>query len=371
RAGNLGLWDLDLATGDVWRTVEHDRIFGYDEPPARWTQADALRHVVLEDRPGLRKVVDAAMISGKLHATFRILDAKGRERWVEEDARVLRDESGNPVRIAGSLADVTERMRAEERIRALQERLALSSRLAALGTLVAGVAHEINNPLAAELANQGLALEVARTVRERLRGGAPFDPVAKAGMLDEAVEALQDAQEAGLRIAGIVKDMAALVSVDPKRTRVRLADVVAEALRQLPAKVVPEGAVQVEDRGAPDVLAASGQIAQVVVNLVTNAARATPAGTRADIRVRIGPGAPGMARLEVIDHGVGIDPAVRDRIFDPFFTTRPAGEARGRGLGLAICQAIVMTHGGALTAESEVAKGSTFRVELPAAPAGA
>jgi signal transduction histidine kinase len=96
-----------------------------------------------------------------------------------------------------------------------------------------------------------------------------------------------------------------------------------------------------------------------------------PEGQRDTIIVRVGASLPGMARVEVIDHGVGVDPAIRDHIFDPFFTTRPAGPDRGSGLGLAICQAIVTAHGGTLTFESEVGKGSTFRMELPAAPADA
>jgi signal transduction histidine kinase len=108
---------------------------------------------------------------------------------------------------------------------------------------------------------------------------------------------------------------------------------------------------------------------QVVVNLVTNAAHATPPGRQGVITVRVGPGAPGMARLEVIDQGVGMEPSLLERIFDPFFTTRVTG--KGMGLGLAICQSIVVSHGGTLTVQSEVGKGSTFRVELPAAPADA
>jgi signal transduction histidine kinase len=75
-----------------------------------------------------------------------------------------------------------------------------------------------------------------------------------------------------------------------------------------------------------------------------------------------------MSRLDVIDRGVGIDSAIRDRVFDPFFTTRQVGEGKGMGLGLSICHSIVTRHGGTLTVESEVGKGSTFRVELPAAP---
>jgi signal transduction histidine kinase len=108
---------------------------------------------------------------------------------------------------------------------------------------------------------------------------------------------------------------------------------------------------------------------QVVLNLVTNAARATPEGRRNTVILRIGPGAPGMARLEVVDHGTGIEPAILDRIFEPFFTTRRVGADKGTGLGLAICQAIVASHEGTLAVESQVGKGSTFRLELPAAPA--
>jgi len=78
-----------------------------------------------------------------------------------------------------------------------------------------------------------------------------------------------------------------------------------------------------------------------------------------------------MARLDVVDHGIGVDPSIRDQVFDPFFTTRPVGEGRGAGLGLAICSAIAAAHGGTLTMESEVGKGSTFRLELPVAPAEA
>ena len=104
---------------------------------------------------------------------------------------------------------------------------------------------------------------------------------------------------------------------------------------------------------------------------MANAAKATPAGKHGKVVIRTSTGSPGMARLEVIDHGTGIAPAVLGRIFEPFFTTRQVGEGRGTGLGLAVCHAIVTAHGGTLTVESEVGKGSTFRVELPAALAEA
>jgi signal transduction histidine kinase len=125
--------------------------------------------------------------------------------------------------------------------------------------------------------------------------------------------------------------------------------------------------VRVENGGAPDVLACPGQIVQVVVNLLTNAARAARPGRPSLIIARIGPGSPGMARLDIIDNGEGIAPHVLPRIFDPFFTTADVGE--GMGLGLSTCHAIVTSHAGSLTVTSDVGRGSTFRVELPAAPA--
>jgi PAS domain S-box-containing protein len=287
--------------------------------------------------------------------------ATGELRHRQVTATPVRDRSG---RILGSVSvvrDVTE-------LRALQAHLALASRLAAMGTLVAGVAHEINNPLAAEIADQGIALEIAREIQGRLQGTAPIDRAAEARALGDAIEALEEAQEGGQRIARIVKNLSTFGRPDTRRTRIRLAEVVAEAMRWLPATVARAATVQVEDGGGPEVVASVGQIEQVVVNLVTNAVRAIPAGRRGLVRVRLGPGEPGTSRMEVVDDGKGIEPVLLDRIFEPFFTTRPAGEGRGMGLGLAICHAIVTSHGGTLTASSAVGRGSTFRVDLPVAP---
>jgi signal transduction histidine kinase len=265
--------------------------------------------------------------------------------------------------------ELARRKQAEETLAALQGQLALNSRLAALGTLVAGVAHEINNPLAAALSDQDLALRAVRELRDRLRGSGLLDLKTELLQLDEVVEELDEAQEAGRRIERIVKDLKVFGRPNQKdsRERVRLIDLVDLAMRWLPAAINQTATVAVEDGGAPDVVATAGQITQVVVNLVTNAAKATPEGTRGAIVIRIGVGKPGMARLDVIDHGKGIEPAVLPHIFEPFFTTRGVG--KGTGLGLSICHAIATNHGGTLTVESEVGKGSTFRVELPAAAA--
>jgi two-component system sensor kinase FixL len=276
----------------------------------------------------------------------------------------LLKEGDRPVAMWAIVRDVTE-------ARALQVQLALTSRLAALGTLVAGVAHEINNPLAAALSDEDLALGAVRGLRERLRESGPLDREAEIHRLDDVVEELGEAQEAGRRIERIIKDLKVFGRPSQKnaRERIRLIDVVDMAMRWLPVAIHQTATVTVENGGAPDVVATAGQITQVVVNLVTNAAKATPEGARGAIVIRVGPGAPGMARLEVVDHGRGIEAAVLEHIFEPFFTTSDVG--KGTGLGLSICHAIVASHGGTLTVRSEVGKGSTFRVELPAATAEA
>ena len=165
-------------------------------------------------------------------------------------------------------------------------------------------------------------------------------------------------------MAAIVKDLAVFGRPDPKRTRVALADVVHAGMRWLPPRVA-EATLVVEDRGAPEVIASSGQLEQVVVNLVTNAAHAIPEGRRGKVVIRVGASDRGGAVLEVEDDGVGIEPRILEHVFDPFFTTRPAG--KGMGLGLAISHAIATAHGGSLTATSAPGQGSTFRLELPPA----
>ena len=252
----------------------------------------------------------------------------------------------------------------------LEQRLAVASRLAAMGTLVAGVAHEINNPLTGVVAGLGTAKLEAKSNLEKLEQGERPGKEALIQQNEEMLEVLGDASEAASRITAIVKDLSVFGAPTQEWKRLRPSDILEGALRWIPSSVTRVARVSVEDSGAPEVLASRGQLEQVLVNLITNAAKATRPGETGSILVRIGEGPPGRARLEVVDHGIGIPSTNLDKIFDPFFTTRPAGEGRGSGLGLAICHAILMAHGGTITVQSEVGKGSTFRVELPAAPDG-
>jgi PAS domain S-box-containing protein len=358
---------------DRWSTsAALDAIFGIDESYPRQA-GDWLWIIHPDDREMMRGYLGELLGGGvRFDKEYRIVNqATGEACWVHGLGTLSRGPEGEPLRLVGTIQDVNSRRAAEAERTALQAKLSLSARLAAMGTLVAGVAHEINNPLAAEIASQGMALEAAREVRKRFDAGTPTDLGVEAHHMDELIDMLEDAQTAGLRIAQIVKDLSAFGRPNPSRTRVRLIDIVEQALVWLPRTVFEAATVEVENEAAPDVLAASSQIEQVVINLVANAARAIQEGGKGAIVVRVGTTAAGMARLEVVDDGVGIPPANLDRIFEPFFTTRPVGDRRGIGIGLAISHSIAEAHGGTLTVTSEVGKGSTFRLELPAAPAEA
>jgi PAS domain S-box-containing protein len=322
------------------------RLTFYDVTPARWHEAE--RRILAEATRSRTPIVTYEKeYRRKDGTTFPI------------ELRVfLEDRDGGPQCWWAIVRDITEE-------RKLRDQLAVTSRLAAMGTLVAGIAHEINNPLGAAIASHGFAAEELSRLRDRFRSGQPVDLAAEAGNLAEVVDALGDAATGELRVAAIVKDLTLLGRPNVRPTRVSPARAVQESMRWIPAKLLARADVEIEDQAAPEVAASEGQLAQVVANLVANAIRSVPEWRRASIRIRSGHGEPGHARIEVQDDGAGMTPEVMRRMFDPFFSTRAVGQ--GMGLGLAICHAIVTAHGGRITATSEAGKGSTFRVELPVA----
>jgi PAS domain S-box-containing protein len=243
--------------------------------------------------------------------------------------------------------DVTERV-------ALQTRLLQADRLAALGTMAAGVAHEINNPLSYVMLNlDGVA--------RKLAGGA-----SDALSLDSLGEMLGEARRGAERVATIVRELRAVSRADAEtRAAVDLAHVVRSAIRIGAHEIRHRARLSTSFSPVPAVWADAGRLEQVVLNLLLNAAQAMPEGRAQtnEIRVAVHPGQDATAVLEVADNGQGIPAEVVPRIFDPFFTTKPPGV--GTGLGLSICHGIVTSLGGQITVQSEPGRGTVFRVALP------
>jgi PAS domain S-box-containing protein len=239
--------------------------------------------------------------------------------------------------------DVTERMR-------LRQQLRTADRMASVGMLAAGVAHEVNNPLAYVLNN----IEIAK--REIAREGESMRTSREAlGVALEGVDRIRTIVRALLELSRV--DNAAIGPVDVRS--------IVESTVALAAHEIAERA-ELETHYVPVPLArgSAPRLGQVLLNLLTNALEAMPAGARETNRLRVSVRSSGAGDVvvEVADNGVGIAPEHAARIFDPFFTTKTDG--RGTGLGLAITQRLVAELGGDLSFESLPNRGTTFRLTL-------
>ncbi len=257
---------------------------------------------------------------------------------------------------------IAQRARRRETLE-LQSQLILADRLVSVGTLAAGAAHEINNPLTYVIANLEFA---ARLVGQPL----PADINAAAESRARLRRALAYAREGAERVRQIVKNLRTFSRGDEdRRGPVLVEDVIESSIDMAWNEIRHRARLVREFSPVPAVVANEARLGQVFLNLLVNAAQAIPEGHVAEHRVRVVTREQGdRVVVEISDTGAGIAPDVVERIFDPFFTTKPVGE--GIGLGLSICHGIVANLGGEIQVESAPGRGSTFRVLLPSpAPA--
>ena len=242
-------------------------------------------------------------------------------------------------------------------LRELQSHVQIADRMASLGTMAAGVAHEINNPLAYVLANLDYAIETIDAARVRVGPEAQFD---------DCMAALADAKSGARRVQKIVSSLKTFSRVDEDaRAPIAINDVLETAIQLSMNQLRHSARLVRRFESSPIVFANEGRLAQVFVNLLINAAQAIPDEKRnsATITVRTRVSTKDRAVVEITDTGAGIPAYVLPRIFEPFFTTKPHGI--GTGLGLSICHGIVQALGGSMEVESKVGEGTTFRVTLP------
>jgi PAS domain S-box-containing protein len=264
------------------------------------------------------------------------------------------DENGSCLGHLATIFDVTEHRR-------LQEQLMVSDRMASVGILAAGVAHEINNPLAAALTNLHMAVEAMPSL--------VVSPESEADR-NEVEEELRDALEASERLRDIVRDLK-IFSRTPETSLgpVDIQRILESSLRMAWNELKHRARVVRKFQPVPLVHGDESRLGQVFLNLVINAVQAMEEGHAGTNTITISTAldSRGRVEVEVADTGSGMSPEVLAHLFTPFYTTKPVGV--GTGLGLSICNRIVQALGGEIMVESEAGKGSNFRVFLPASDA--
>jgi predicted ATPase/signal transduction histidine kinase len=358
--GGMGSFVIDPDSNRILGSPAFYRIAARELPGRAPTLETMLQQIHPEDRESIKARLTAAMAGGKPWAlAHRIVLPDASIRFIESVAEPVLDEHGAVAEYVGTIIDVTERRLAEQKLRSAEEALRLAqadlahaSRVNIMGELTAALAHEVNQPITAAVANANACLRF-------LAGETPDLPEAR-----EAAEAIV---KAGARAAEIVSRTREIFKKGPpKRELVGIGGVIRETAALLESEAM-RCAIPIQTRlssGLPQVTADRIQLQQVIMNLIMNSLDAMKDvdGAR-ELIVSSRRGDDGEVVVSVSDTGSGLPDRGADRIFDAFFTTK----LHGTGMGLSISRSIVEAHGGRLWAAPNPPRGTIFEFSLPVA----
>jgi len=349
-AAGMGSWDFDLVADTSHRSLRYDEIFGYSEGATAFGLGEALRQFVPEDRAAAAKAFADAETGGSIDIERRIRRAgDGAIRWVHIKGRTYY-EAGQPVRIAGVIADVTESKAVEEQLRQAQK-------MEAVGQLTGGIAHDFNNLL-------------------MIIGGS-LDLIYRRSAQDAGAVALLDAARQGVaRGAKLNQQLLAFSRRQDMRTEAVCVNDMIPDFEHLLDRAVGE-TVAVKVTTEPLLWYCSTdphQLETAILNLAINARDAMPNGGTLTLSTEncvVGPAiavgrgaAPGdYVVVSVRDTGIGMPPEIVSRIFEPFFTTKEVG--KGTGLGLSQVYGFAKQSGGFVAVESAEGQGTIISIHLP------
>jgi PAS domain S-box-containing protein len=304
---------------------------------------------------------------------WELMRKDGAKRVLETSVSLLRDPDGNVVGFYGVGRDITERKRAEEQARLHQQQLMQASKMVALGTLVSGVAHEVNNPNNFIMLNAPLLKDVWKDARPVLdeyyetNGDFLIGGVRYSEMRENVSSLFSGVMDGAKRIKQIVEDLKDFVRRDPSDMRQTVdINAVLRSTVSLLSNMIMKSTSHFSVSYGQELPLLQGnfqRLEQVLMNLIQNACQALPDKEK---KISVGtfcdPGN-GCVVVKIVDEGIGIPDELLPRIMDPFFTTKR--DCGGIGLGLSICSGIVKDHGGTLHFNSEPGRGTVASVILP------
>ena len=308
---------------------------------------DGRAHTTADFKEGPHRQAADILVGGARRGSVEVFYTRDKAGFVE--GPFLKEEQSLIDTVAREVSLVVERREAEISQSKLQDQLRHADRLATIGQLAAGMAHELNEPLANIL---GFA---------QLANKQPGMPRTAAGDVGKIIKTSLQAREIIHKLLVFSRQMPL------EKMPVNLNQVVEEGLHFLESRCAKAGieVVRLLEPGLPEISADPSQLQQVLVNLVVNAIQASPSGGKLTIETR---GGPDYVSLAVTDTGTGMSEEVKSKIFTPFFTTKDVDE--GTGLGLAVVHGIVTSHRGVIHVESQAGRGSRFEVRLPVSNSG-
>jgi PAS domain S-box-containing protein len=352
RVAHVGYWERDLDTNRINWSDETYRIYGLTPGESAVTPAEMLTRIHPEDRPvWSHAAAEGARGGARYDLEYRVVRPNGELRIVHSQGDLTRDASGRPRSVFGTIQDITERKQAAEALREAQMELAHSNRVTTMGQLTASIAHEVNQPIAAAVANAEAA--------SRWLAARPPD-------LEEVRQSLGAIIENGKRAGDVIGRIRALIKkAPPHKERFDLNEAILDVIALTRSEVLRHGvAVQTQlAEGLPRVEGDRVQLQQVILNLILNAVEAMSGlaeGAR-ELRISAETDAAHGVLVAVRDTGPGLEQTNVDRLFEAFYTTKPSG----MGMGLAICRSIIEAHGGRLWASANEPLGAVFQFTLP------